>query len=77
MPGEAFGDVSQIAIKLPSARVDGDQLKYAFRMAMQLGGVDVSGLAMLVSSVHTDADVDQTLTAFDAAVGMLQGESMI
>jgi len=77
VPGEAYGEVSQIAVKLPSARVGADQLKYAFRMAMQLGGVDVSGLAMLVSSVHTDADVDQTITAFDSSIAMLRAEGML
>jgi glutamate-1-semialdehyde 2,1-aminomutase len=77
VPGGASGDVSQIVIRLPSAKVDSDQLKYSFRMAMQLGGVDVSGLAMIVSSVHTDADVDQTLSAFDGAIEMLASEEMI
>jgi hypothetical protein len=71
------GEVSQIAIRLASARAGADELKYAFRMAMQLGGVDVSGLAMLVSSAHTSADADQTISAFDASIGMLEAEGMI
>jgi len=46
-------------------------------MAMQLGGVDVSGLSMLVSAVHTDADVEKTVAAFDAALGLLQEDGAV
>ena len=75
--GEAGGDVSQVGIKLKVPKVEGRELTYRFRMAMQLGGVDVSGLSMLVSAVHTDADVQKTVAAFDAALGLLQEDGAV
>ena len=75
--GDVGGDVSQIGIRLPGAKASADAFKYAFRLAMQLGGVDASGLSLLVSAVHTDADVDVTVSAFDGAIEMLQSEGML
>lgn len=75
--GQAGGDVSQVGIRLKAPKVEGRKLTYLFRMAMQLGGVDVSGLSMLVSAVHTDADVDRTVEAFDAALRMLRADGVI
>jgi glutamate-1-semialdehyde aminotransferase len=44
---------------------------------MQLGGVDFSYLARMVSLVHDDRDVDQTVTAFDQALDRLQAEGVV
>jgi hypothetical protein len=44
---------------------------------MQLGGVDFSYLGRMVSSVHDDRDVDQTVTAFDQALDRLQAEGVV
>lgn len=75
--GEAGGDVSLVGIKLTASKLSSRQLAYRFRLAMQLGGVDLSGLSMIVSAVHTDADVDRTISAFDSALRMLLEEGAI
>ena len=43
----------------------------------QLGGVDPSAMNLIVSSVHDDRDVEQTVKAFDQAVEMLQAEGAV
>jgi glutamate-1-semialdehyde 2,1-aminomutase len=72
--GSATGESSFVNLALPTAR--GKAFTHRFRSAMQLGGVDFSG-AMIVSAVHDDRDVAQTLDAFDAALGMLQTEGLL
>jgi hypothetical protein len=44
---------------------------------MQLGGADFSYLGGMVSSVHDDRDIDQTVTAFDKALERLQAEGIV
>ena len=45
---------------------------------MQLGGVDTGGrTGMIVSAVHDDRDVDQTVTAFEHALELLQDEGAL
>lgn len=75
--GEVGGDVSQIGVRFAAPKVDPRALLYRFRMAMQLGGVDVSGLSLIVSAVHTEEDVDRTVQAFDQALVMLAEEGDI
>ncbi|MBI2941978.1 MAG: aminotransferase class III-fold pyridoxal phosphate-dependent enzyme [Chloroflexi bacterium] len=75
--GQAGGDVSLIGIRLPKARVPARQLTYRFRAAMQVEGVDLSGLSLIVSYVHGPREVDQTIHAFDRAIERLQGEGTL
>ncbi|MCX7407125.1 MAG: aminotransferase class III-fold pyridoxal phosphate-dependent enzyme [Planctomycetales bacterium] len=46
-------------------------LKHAFRCALLLGGVDWFGWSGMTSVAHTEADLDQTVQAFDRAIGLL------
>ncbi len=47
-------------------------LQHAFRVAMLLNGVDLPAGTILTSAVHTEADIEATIKAFDDAVGLLQ-----
>jgi hypothetical protein len=41
-------------------------------------GIDLMGMTgALVSGVHTDADVDLTLAAFEATLGEMQAERLL
>ncbi len=40
-------------------------------------GVDLMGTGGMVSSAHTDADIDATIAAFDAAIGDLRAEGIL
>jgi len=74
--GSASGEVSLITIKLePKGRAR--DLLHKFRGAMQLGGVDSSGLNLIVSAIHDQRDIDHTVKAFDQAVEMLQAEGTV
>jgi glutamate-1-semialdehyde 2,1-aminomutase len=53
------------------------KLTERYRGAMQLNGVDPSGMQLIVSAVHTDEDVERTVAAFDATLGRLQAEKAI
>ena len=44
---------------------------------MQLGGVDTSGMSLIVSAVHGQAEIDQTVDAFDQALALLKEEGSI
>ena len=46
-------------------------LKHAFRCALLLGGVDWFGWSGMTSVAHTEADLDQTVAAFDQAILLL------
>jgi glutamate-1-semialdehyde 2,1-aminomutase len=51
------------------------ELIFAVRRALQNRGVDLmSGLGGMLSSAHTEADLDQTLVAFEAALRAVQDE---
>jgi len=75
--GSAGGEVSILSIAFTNPRVTGRELIWRFRGAMQLGGADLSYLGGMVSSVHDDRDVDQTVTAFDQALERLQYEGVV
>ncbi len=75
--GQAGGEVSLLAVSLPEAKLKGRELAYRFRMAMQIGGVDWNGASMIVSAVHSDADVARTVEAFDQAIGLLQEDGVL
>jgi glutamate-1-semialdehyde 2,1-aminomutase len=74
--GTADGWASMVPLTLEST-LPPRKVTSRFRAAMQLGGVDPSGMQLIVSAVHTDADVEQTVSAFDSAVERLQGEGAI
>jgi glutamate-1-semialdehyde 2,1-aminomutase len=75
--GRAAGEVSLITLDMKSSRLDNRQLGYRFKGAMQLHGIDTPGLRFIVSAVHTPADVDRTIEAFDGAIGLLQAEDAV
>src|SRR5579884_4193012 len=75
--GEAGGEVSLLAISFPEAKLKGRSFTHRFRMAMQVGGVDFNGASMIVSAVHSDADVARTVEAFDQAIGLLQEDGAL
>jgi hypothetical protein len=53
------------------------QFQHRFRAAMQLGGVDTSGMKLIVSATHGQAEVDQTVAAFDNALTLLQQDGAL
>lgn len=75
--GEAGGEVSLLAVSLPDTKLKGKKFTSRLRMAMQLGGVDFNGASMIVSAVHSDADVARTVEAFDQAIGLLQEDGAL
>ncbi len=75
--GQAGGPVSLVPIKFSEPKISGRQLVFRFRAAMQLGGADPSGLQFIVSAVHGQAEVDQTVAAFDQALAMLKEEGSL
>jgi glutamate-1-semialdehyde 2,1-aminomutase len=75
--GRAAGEVSLITLDMKSNKLDNRHLGYRFKAAMQLHGVDTPGLRFIVSAVHTSADVDRTIEAFDGAIGLLQAEDAL
>jgi glutamate-1-semialdehyde 2,1-aminomutase len=74
--GRAAGWASMVPVSLESP-LPPKKLTERFRAAMQLGGVDPSGMQLIVSAVHTEEDVERTVSAFDTAVGRLGAEGAI
>jgi glutamate-1-semialdehyde 2,1-aminomutase len=61
-------------------RLDGaknPRLHHAFRQAMLLHGVDLSGLGGMTTAAHTEADVEQTVAAVAAALDLLREEEVV
>jgi glutamate-1-semialdehyde 2,1-aminomutase len=52
-------------------------LQHAFRVAMILNGVDLPAGTALTSAVHTEADIEATVKAFDTAVSRLQSHRLV
>ncbi len=75
--GQAGGPISLVPVKFGEPKISGRQLVFRFRAAMQLGGVDPSGQQFIVSAVHGQAEVDQTVAAFDQALAMLKEEGSV
>ena len=75
--GSAGGEVSLLSISFPDAKLKGRNFTHRLRMALQVGGVDFNGGGMIVSAVHTDADVARTVEAFDRAIGLLQEDGAL
>ncbi|MDP2674851.1 MAG: aspartate aminotransferase family protein [Dehalococcoidia bacterium] len=54
------------------------ELALALRLGMLNHGIDLMGMTgALVSGVHTDADVDLTLAAFEATLGEMRAERLL
>jgi glutamate-1-semialdehyde 2,1-aminomutase len=56
---------------------DDKQFLYAFRAALLLGGVDWFGWGGLTSAAHTQADLQQTITAFSDAIDLLRQDGWL
>jgi hypothetical protein len=53
-------------------------LQNGFRQALQVRGVDLmSRCSGVLSGVHTEADIDESLIAFDGAVQALLAEGLV
>lgn len=72
--GKAGGEVSLINVSIKNT--GGRKFQHAVRSAMQLGGVDYSG-NLIVSAVHDDRDVAQTVEAFDKALTLLKEDGLV
>jgi glutamate-1-semialdehyde 2,1-aminomutase len=75
--GKAGGIVSTVPVSLQEPKIPMRKLVHRFRAAMQLGGVDTSGMGLIVSAVHGPAEVSQTVDAFNGALTMLKEEGSI
>ncbi len=53
------------------------EIEFALRRAMLNEGVDLMHAGMMVSSVHSDRDVDATIEAFDRSLAALQAEGIV
>src|SRR5262249_38502984 len=53
------------------------RLVHAFRLAMLVHGVDLPGLAAILTAAHTEAEVEQTVQAVDGAISLLQQEGLL
>jgi glutamate-1-semialdehyde 2,1-aminomutase len=74
--GSAEGWASMVTLKLPSD-LPPRKLSARFRAVMQLGGVDPSGMNLIVSAVHDEDDLARTIAAFGAAVSRLRDEGVL
>lgn len=75
--GKVGGPVSLAPVSFTAPNIPMHKLLHRFRAAMQLGGVDSSGFNFIVSATHGQAEVDQTVEAFDNALRMLQEEGSL
>ena len=73
--GKGGGEVSMINVSVKDKKVPDKTFQHLFRSAMQLGGVDFSG-SLIVSAVHDDRDLAQTIEAFDSALTLLKEDGV-
>lgn len=52
------------------------RLIFAFRQAMLLNGVDVWGTSGMTTAAHSEADIEETVTAVAAALDLLRAEGL-
>ena len=64
-------------VSFAEPKIPGRKVMHRFKAAMQLGGVDPSGLSFIISAVHGQAEVDQTIEAFDQAIALLKEEGSV
>ena len=63
------------AYDMTELKAQPEELLRRLRLALLVHGVDVNGrIGGFLSATHTEADVDETVTAFRGAVGMLRDE---
>jgi glutamate-1-semialdehyde 2,1-aminomutase len=74
--GTAGGEVSLINVGVASPKAKTKEFQHRLRSAMQLGGIDFSG-SLIVSAVHDERDVAQTVEAFDQALGWLRADGLL
>jgi glutamate-1-semialdehyde 2,1-aminomutase len=74
--GNAGGDVSLLNLSLKTPGSKDRAFSHLLRSAMQLGGVDFSG-GMIVSAVHDERDVSQTVDAFDRSLALLADDGKL
>ncbi len=70
------GELRNVPADVLKAGVTGE-LSAALHCGMLLNGVQLFHGAGFISTAHTDADLDRTVTAFDAVVGDLQAEGLL
>ncbi|MCA1667050.1 MAG: hypothetical protein LC793_06555, partial [Thermomicrobia bacterium] len=75
--GKAGGPVSLIPLSFTEPKIPARKLIHRLKAALQLGGVDPSGMQLIVSATHGPAEVDQTIAAFDQALAMLKEEGAL
>ena len=59
------------------APVTPEPITLSLRRAMLNEGVDLMRAGAMVSAVHTDADIDATIDAFDRSLAAMQGEGTL
>ena len=68
-------DVEWDAAEAPRGAVD--ELALPLRLSLYNHGVDLMGMGGMVSSAHGDAEIDETIEGFRAAVGDLRAEGLL
>jgi glutamate-1-semialdehyde 2,1-aminomutase len=88
VPACVYGEASTFHVYFGARSIDGldatalknvpQDVQNAFRQALQVRGVDLmSRCSGVLSGVHTDADIDQSLEAFDGAIKAMLQEDLI
>ena len=54
-----------------------DAVRWPFRRSLMNHGIDLMGMGAMVSSVHTEADINQTIDAFSATLSDLRREEIL
>ena len=76
--GNAGGEVSIIPMTISSDKLPSRQFVWRLRAALQLAGVDMmTSMSLFVSYVHTEREVEETISAFAQAISRLQAEGAL
>ena len=54
-----------------------EAVRWAFRQALLNHGVDLMGMSALVSCVHSEGDIEESVAAFAAALADLRRENVV
>jgi glutamate-1-semialdehyde 2,1-aminomutase len=71
------GDFSNYVVEADQLHAGWGALETPLRQAMLLNGVDLMRGAGFTSSVHTEADVEQTINAYECAIGRLRESGIL
>ncbi|MFN8522155.1 MAG: aminotransferase class III-fold pyridoxal phosphate-dependent enzyme [Chloroflexota bacterium] len=74
--GTATGWASMVDMTLNS-ELPARKLQSKFQAAMRLAGVDPMGMKLIVSAVHTEEDVDRTVSGYESAIKRLKEEGAV